>query len=75
MYGLLGRVDGHKDLQKAFVDYIKKRGKVIVGNTAKDKTMVDDMLEFKRQLDAVAKGPWNNNDLFVNGIREAFMYV
>ena len=74
LYGLLGRVGGHKDLHKTFVDYIKKRGKVIVGNVAKDKTMVQDMLEFKQQLDAVAYGPWVKNELFINGIREAFEY-
>lgn len=63
-----------KGLCKTFVDYIKKRGKVIVGNVAKDKTMVQDMLEFKQQLDAVAYGPWVKNELFINGIREAFEY-
>jgi cullin-4 len=72
LYTLLGRVDGHKYLHGSFVDFIKKRGKVIVGNVAKDKTMVEDLLEFKQQIDDVVFGPWQKNKVFVNGVREAF---
>jgi cullin 4 len=72
LYTMLGRVDGHKDLHGSFVEFIKKRGKILVGNVAKDKTMVEDLLEFKQTIDNVVIGPWQKNALFINGVREAF---
>jgi hypothetical protein len=38
-------------------DYIKKRGRVLVVNPEKDKTMVQELLDFKEKLDIILVSP------------------
>ena len=48
MYALVGRVkNGHNELRVKVCDYVKARGAVIVINPEKDKTMVQELLDFK----------------------------
>ena len=48
MYDLLGRVKGgHAELKTKMCEFVKKRGAVIVINPEKDKTMVQELLDFK----------------------------
>ena len=48
MYDLIGRVKkGHGELKSKMCEFVKKRGAVIVINPEKDKTMVQELLEFK----------------------------
>ena len=73
MYNLLGRVkDGLNELCKNFNLYIKKRGKVIVTNPEKDKTMVQELLDFKDRMDIVVNKCFQKNEKFINSLKEAF---
>ena len=54
LYQLLGRVKGgHLELKGKMCDFIKKRGRVLVVNPEKDKTMVQELLDFKEKLDII----------------------
>merc|ERR1712038_518815 len=54
MYTLVGKVaGGPAELKGKMCDYVKKRGRVIVVNPEKDKTMVRELLDFKEKLDAI----------------------
>ena len=73
MYNLLGKVkNGHTELCSKMADYVKKRGKVIVINPEKDKTMVQELLDFKEKLDNILKCCFQNNDKFVTSLKDAF---
>lgn len=45
IYRLLGRVNRHLELRRHFNKYIRDRGKDLVMDPAKDKTMVEDLLQ------------------------------
>jgi len=73
MYRLFSRVkDGLVELCTAFNRYIKKRGLVIVTNPEKDKTMVQELLDFKDQMDVVTHQCFQKNEKFINSLKEAF---
>ena len=46
-------------------DYVKKRGRVIVVNPEKDKTMVQELLDFKDKLDLIMTNCFNSNSPFI----------
>merc|ERR1719270_2724176 len=73
MYSLLGRVkNGHVELCSKMAEYVKKRGKVIVINPEKDKTMVQELLDFKEKLDVIMVVCFSANEQFIVGMKEAF---
>ena len=73
MYNLLGRVkNGQAELCSKMAEYVKKRGKVIVINPEKDKTMVQELLDFKEKLDNILQSCFSNNDKFVTSLKDAF---
>jgi len=73
MYTLLSKVkEGLPELCLYFNQFIKKRGKVIVTNPEKDKTMVQELLDFKDQMDYVVMNCFNRNEKFINSLKEAF---
>ena len=73
MYSLLGRVkNGHVELCSKMAEYVKKRGKVIMINPEKDKTMVQELLDFKEKLDNILKSCFRNNEKFVTSLKDAF---
>ncbi|CAB3241123.1 unnamed protein product [Arctia plantaginis] len=75
LYGLFGRVkDGLVELCKHFNAYIKKKGRTIVIEPERDKTMVAELLDFKEQLDHVVTTCFQRNDKFLYSMREAFEY-
>lgn len=54
MFELVSTVqNGRAQFKNAFSDYIKRNGKVIVMNTEREKTMVVDLLAFRRRLDTI----------------------
>ena len=70
MYNLLGRVKtGQQELCSKMAEYVKKRGKVIVINPEKDKTMVQELLDFKEKLDKILRQCFRNNDKFVTSLK------
>jgi cullin-4 len=73
MFNLLGRVkNGQNELCSKIAEYIKKRGKVIVINPEKDKTMVQELLEFKEKLDRILEECFKNNDKFIVSMKDSF---
>ena len=53
-------------------DYVKKRGRVIVVNPEKDKTMVQELLDFKVKLDDIMARCFGSNEQFIVSMKEAF---
>lgn len=73
MYNLFIRVkSGLQELCTYFSLYIKKRGRTIVINPEKDKTLVQELLDFKDQMDNVVLSCFQRNEKFVNALKEAF---
>merc|ERR1711981_74050 len=73
MYNLLGKVTGgHAELKGKMCDYVKNRGRVIVVNPEKDKTMVQELLDFKEKLDAIMEQCFGGNEQFIVSMKEAF---
>ncbi|CAH2102132.1 unnamed protein product [Euphydryas editha] len=76
LYNLFSRVKelGLNELCNHFNAYIKKKGRTIVIEPERDKTMVAELLEFKEQLDNVVNTCFQRNDRFLYSMREAFEY-
>ena len=75
MYNLLGRIkEGHQELCTHFNSYIKKKGRVIVTNPEKDRTMVQDLLNFKDALDHIINNCFGKSEKFTTSMKEAFEY-
>ncbi|XP_056646921.1 cullin-4B [Diorhabda sublineata] len=73
LYQLLSRVkNGLVELCTSFNGYIKKRGKTIVIDPEKDKTMVQELLDFKDSMDNIVITCFNKNEKFGNSLKEAF---
>lgn len=73
MFDLFSRAkDGLPQLCSHFNLYIKKQGRVIVCNQEKDKTMVQELLEFKDQMDSIVSQCFQKNPKFLNTLKEAF---
>ncbi len=73
MYSLLGRVKGgHLELRNKMCDFVKSRGTEIVINPEKDKTMVQELLEFKEKLDVIMVSCFGGNEQFIVAMKEAF---
>lgn len=73
LYQLLTLVkNGLSELCESFNDYIKKRGKTIVIDPEKDKTMVQELLDFKDSMDNIVINCFNKNEKFSNSLKEAF---
>jgi len=73
MYILLGRVkNGLNELRAKVCEYVKKRGAVIVVNPEKDKTMVQELLDFKEKLDYIMAFCFESNEQFIVSMKEAF---
>jgi len=73
MYALLGRVrGGHQELKGKMCDFVKKRGRVIVVNPEKDKSMVQELLDFKDKLDLIMCDCFESNSHFITSMKESF---
>jgi len=73
MYNLFGKIkNGRSDLCAKMSEFIKKRGKVIVINPEKDKTMVQELLDFKDKLDMCFEKCFGNNEKFSTAIKDSF---
>ena len=55
-----------------FAAHVKARGLSLIEDTDKDKSMVQELLDFKNKLDNIIKVAYGNNNKFVNAMRESF---
>ncbi|CAD5231091.1 unnamed protein product [Bursaphelenchus okinawaensis] len=75
MYDLFGRVkEGHNSLRTAFTDYIKKVGKAQVLNTDNEKTLVQDLINMKADMDNIISQCFDNNQKYIQSEKDAFDY-
>ncbi|XP_073989923.1 cullin 4 isoform X1 [Rhodnius prolixus] len=73
LYNLFTRVKkGLVELCAMFNAYIKKKGKTIVIDPEKDKTMVQELLDFKDKMDNIVNVCFKKNEKFSNSLKEAF---
>ncbi|XP_015188193.1 PREDICTED: cullin-4A-like isoform X1 [Polistes dominula] len=73
LYNLYNRVkNGLVELCLNFNCYIKKKGKTIVIDPEKDKTMVQELLDFKDKMDNIVNTCFHKNEKFANSLKEAF---
>lgn len=73
LYNLLSRVkNGLIELCSSFNAFIKKRGRTIVIDPEKDKTMVQELLDFKDAMDNVVVTCFHKHERFGNSLKEAF---
>uniref|UniRef100_A0A8C2ICE7 Cullin-4B n=1 Tax=Cyprinus carpio TaxID=7962 RepID=A0A8C2ICE7_CYPCA len=73
LYQLFSRVKGGVQvLLQHWIEYIKAFGSTIVINPEKDKTMVQELLDFKDKVDYIIDVCFMKNEKFVNGMKEAF---
>ncbi|XP_015244572.1 cullin-4B [Cyprinodon tularosa] len=73
LYQLFNRVRGGVQvLLQHWIEYIKAFGSTIVINPEKDKTMVQELLDFKDKVDHIIDVCFLKNEKFVNAMKEAF---
>ncbi|XP_005799582.1 cullin-4B [Xiphophorus maculatus] len=73
LYQLFSRVRGGVQvLLQQWIEYIKAFGSTIVINPEKDKTMVQELLDFKDKVDHIIDICFLKNEKFVNAMKEAF---
>ncbi|XP_036621814.1 cullin-4B-like [Trichosurus vulpecula] len=73
LYQLFSRVcNGIPVLLQHWIEYIKAFGSTIVINPEKDKTMVQELLDFKDKVDHIIDISFMKNERFVNATKEAF---
>ncbi|KAL6260573.1 hypothetical protein P5V15_008094 [Pogonomyrmex californicus] len=73
LYNLYSRIkNGLVELCLNFNCYIKKKGKTIVIDPEKDKTMVQELLDFKDKMDNIVNTCFHKNEKFANSLKEAF---
>ncbi|NWR66046.1 CUL4B protein, partial [Bucorvus abyssinicus] len=73
LYQLFSRVRGGVQvLLQHWIEYIKAFGSTIVINPEKDKTMVQELLDFKDKVDHIIDVCFLKNEKFVNAMKEAF---
>ncbi|XP_053229054.1 cullin-4B isoform X2 [Podarcis raffonei] len=73
LYQLFSKVkNGVQALLQQWIEYIKIFGSTIVINPEKDKTMVQELLDFKDKVDHIIDICFLKNEKFVNAMKEAF---
>ena len=76
LYKLLTLIKGGcQDFCTNFNEYIKLIGKTIVTDLEKDKSMVQELLDFKDKMDAIVNTCFANNEKFMLTLKEAFELV
>ncbi|KAJ8920287.1 hypothetical protein NQ315_011948 [Exocentrus adspersus] len=74
LYNLVKKVTlGIKSLSDYFIQYILKRGVLIVTRPDNEKTMIQELLDFKDNLDEIVEKCFKNNDIFNGNIRNCFI--
>ncbi|KAF9366738.1 Cullin-4 [Mortierella sp. NVP85] len=71
-HDLLARVNGLEKLSQHFGNYVKKTGKALVVDPARDETMVEELLKFKHGVDEVVTKCFHSSELFLNVVKECF---
>lgn len=73
-YQLLNRIQALDKLKSAWNSYIKNTGTTIVSDPEKDKSLVQDLLDFKAKLDSILEESFFMNENFAYSLKEAFEF-
>ncbi|KAJ8329818.1 hypothetical protein O5D80_002012 [Batrachochytrium dendrobatidis] len=71
-YKLLERIGMLEELKRRMSQYIQATGIFIVKDPTRDKTMVQELLEFKMRLDDILKNAFQSTESFDHAIKESF---
>ncbi|KAH7728259.1 cullin-4A [Aphelenchoides avenae] len=75
LYSLVARTKtGVESLRRNFGEYIKKVGKMMVLDAERDKTLVQDLLDFKSSLSSIVDECFRGNAKFAQTQKDAFDY-
>lgn len=75
LYNLLSRVkNGQNTFKTAFSEYIKKIGRTLISDTSRDKFLVQDLMNFKTDLDEIILKCFDNNEKFIQAEKDSFDY-
>ena len=72
MYSLYALVDALPRLRLAFSAYIKRVGAAMVSDPERDRSLVQELLEFKEKLDRILGVAFCANEQFGHSLKEAF---
>ncbi|XP_071950198.1 cullin-4A-like [Antedon mediterranea] len=73
LYSLLNRTKtGLTQLCTHFNAYVKKTGMAIVVNPEKDRTLVQELLDFKEKMDSILEKCFCKNEVFSHSLKDAF---
>lgn len=72
LYSLFLRVDATQKLKTFWNAHIKKRGIALITDQQKDKTMIEELLQFKENSDNILKLAFQSNNDFLYSQKEAF---
>ncbi|KAJ8979061.1 hypothetical protein NQ317_005742 [Molorchus minor] len=76
LYNLVKKVPlGVKHLSDSFIEYISKKGVLIVNKPDNEKNMIQDLMDFKDKLDYIVERHFRGNDIFNDIIRNSFVKV
>jgi len=72
LYDLLRLSNIQKQLKGPWEEYIRSTGSAIVSDTEKGDDMIIRLLELRRSLDIMIRDAFGKDEVFRNGLREAF---
>jgi len=72
LYALVGRVGGLAHLKAGLGAFVRRAGTALMVNQDKDKDMVQDLLQFKSNLDSVLEQAWGSCEELGNAMKDAF---
>eukprot|EP00127_Corallochytrium_limacisporum_P004725 Clim_evm79s172 gene=Clim_evmTU79s172 len=75
MYDLFGSVKAVPKLKEAFTEYLKKRGSIIVTVEERDPTMVQDLLNLRKEMETAIKQAFASQSQFVQAMNTAFEHT
>ena len=71
---LLERVGALDQLKHSFSAYVRRTGEALVADTERDKTLVEEVLEFQERMNEVLSQAFAGTDSFKYAIKEAFTH-
>ncbi|TKY88216.1 hypothetical protein EX895_002926 [Sporisorium graminicola] len=72
VYQLIKSIGRLADLRKGFTEYIKAHGASIVHDRSRDDDMIERLLEFKSDIDAIVSSGFQRDGDFVNAQKDSF---
>ncbi|KAI6655075.1 Cullin-4B-like [Oopsacas minuta] len=73
MYDFICSVkNGEENLRAAFEEFIKKEGYELVRYPEKDKTMIKELLDFKKSIDVIIVQAFKDNGKFIISMKKGF---